>query len=367
MLYLGTASNHLGCPSIPLKSGSRRLKFSINAPIETYQAIRFDTNANATMNMDQAAVDIGESSDSAMTIMALPRELRDFIYEDLLSSKYPFDAYQIVDGVLDSLGPPTFTKPCSDSRATIRHDPATEDCRIVPYNEFRHKSGELPYKYPFPPRPSLSILQTPTRTRREALHILYQKSTLLFVLNHPSYPPLSSPLCSPVSSTQSQELISHFNNVEIFLDLVSIFYHSSWPPDEITAINLTMELIEKLGDTTSAATTCTLSTLYAYHNSTFETSFIPRLLDTGGNLCVFKKVVLRFGNRLRIAEGDYPGSSAELAAERLRCDEWALDIYGQLLKNAKFRCLGPCEKFYDSEGFYCVVYHPKHQVDAGSD
>ena len=347
-------------PKHPLESGSRRLNPSINAPIETYQAIRFDTNANATMDMDQAAVDIGKSSNSAMTIMALPRELRDFIYEDLLSTKYPFNEYQIVDGVLDSLGPPTFTKPCSDSRPTLRHDPATEDRRIEPYNEFRHKSGESLYKYPFPPRPSLSILETSTRIRREALNILYQKGTLLFVLNHPSYPPLSSPLSSPVSSTQSQELISHFNNVEIFLDLVSILYHSSWPEHETTAINLTMELIGQLGDSTSAATTCTVSTLYAYHNSTFETSFFSRLLHTAGNLCVFKKVVLRFGNRLRIAEGDYPISPTQLAAKRLKSDEWALDLYGQLLKDAKFRCLGPCEEFYDSEGFYCVVFHPKH-------
>lgn len=351
LLYLGIAFDRLRCPNIPLNSGSLRLNSLVNAPIKTYQAIRFNMNAYATIDIDRAAVEIDKSSNPAMTIMALPRELRDIIYEDLFSTQYPFDAYRILNGVPYFSKTPIFTKPCSDSRAT----PATGHSPFVPSREF------LLYKYPFPSPPSLDILETSTRVREEALHVLYRKGTLLFVLNNPRHPPLSSPFSSPVSSTQSQELITHFNNVEIFLDLLSIFNYSLWPGHEDDAINLTMELIERLGDSTSAASICTLSTYYAYDRDTLRNYLFKRLLETAGKLCVFKKVVLRFGNKFTTAEEDYTGSITALAAER----EWAVDIYRQLSKNEKLRCLGPCEESYDSEGFYCMVFHPRDYGDGG--
>ena len=284
--------------------------------------------------------------------MALSRELRDLIYEDLVGTKYRYDAYQILNGVPHFSEPPELSKPCSDSSATLCYDPAIGKPRFVLYSEFRHHSTEVLYDYPFPPRPSLSILQTSTTVREEALHALYRKGTLLFVLNHPSH--------STLSATQGHDLITHFNNVEIFLDLVSILNHSFNPVDEIRIIMLTMELIKRLGDTASAAGTCTLSTYYRLTRDTFETSFFHNLIETASKLCGFKKVVLRFGNSFRKAEEGYAGSSTELAAERFNDDEWAVHTYRKLLLHEKFWCLGPCKEGYDSEGFFCMVFYPRN-------
>ena len=299
-------------------------------------------NADATMSMD---------------IVALARELRDLIYENVVGTKYRFDTYQILNGVPHFSEPPTLYEPCGDSSRELFYDPAIGDLRIVPISEFRHESMEVLYEYPFPPRPSLSILQTSTRVREEALHVLYHKGTLLFVLNHPSH--------SGLSTMQSQDLMTHFNNVEIFLDLVAIFNHSFKPSHEARAIKFTMELIERLGDSASAASTCTLSTYYRYDNDTFETSFFDHLIDTASKLFVFRKVVLRFGNSSRTAEEDYAGSSTELAAERLDTDEWAVHTYREFLLNENFWCLGPCKEGYDSEGFFCMVFYPRNQLGRG--
>ena len=314
-------------------------------------------NATATMNMGRAAVDIDEPSKSAMTFMTLPRELRDLIYENLVGTKYRSDAYQILNGVPHFSEPPRLSEPSSDSSVIFCYDRAVGYYRVMPPNVFRHQSEEVLYKSPFPPRPSLLILQTSIRVREEALHVLYQTGTLLFVLSHPSH--------FSLLSTQSQELITHFNNVEIFLDLVSIFNHSLEPSDEIRAIRLTMELIERLGDSTSAASTCTLSTYYRLDRDTFETSYFDHLIDTASKLCVFKKVVLRFGNKFRTAEEDYPFPSTELAAKRFSDDEWVVHTYRKVLSNEKSWCLGPCEESYDSEGFYCMVFHPKNHGGGG--
>ena len=314
-------------------------------------------NGIATINMDRAVTDIDESSKSAMTLMALPRELRDLIYEDLVGTKYRFDTYQISNGVPHFSEPRTLSEPESDSTTTLCHDPAYPNWRYVLYSDLRHESGEVLYKYPFPPRPSLSILQTSTRVREEALHVLYQSGTLLFVLNHPFLASLSNP--------QRRNLTNYFNNVEIFLDLVSVFNDSFEPWDEILAINFTMELIRHLADSASAAGTCTFSIYYRFDRDTFETYFFLHLLKVAGKLCVFKKVVLRFGNKFRTAEEGYTGSSTKLAAERFSTDEWAVHTYRRLLRSENSRCLGPCEESYDSEGFYCMVFHPRNHEGGG--
>ena len=338
--------------------GDLALRSFISAITEPYQLTRLDMNGTATMNMDRTVTDIDEASKSAMALMALPRELRDLIYEDLVGTKYHLDTYQILNGVPHFSEPPTLSEPSSgsDSNAMFRYDPAIGNYRRVPFKVFRHQSGEVLYKYPFPPRPSLSILQTSIRVREEALHVLYQKGTLLFVLNHPSH--------DSFLSTKSHELITHFNNIEIFLDLVSIFNDSLSPSDEIRAIKLTMELIERHGDSVPAASTCTLSTYYRYDRDIFETYFFNRLLHAAGKLCVFKKVVLRFGNKYRRTE-NFLFSSTKLAAERFSTDEWAIHTYKRLLRSDKSSCLGPCEESYDSEGFYCMVFHPRDQSGGG--
>ena len=313
-------------------------------------------NANATMYMDRAAVDIDESSKSATTIMTLPPELRDFIYEGVVGTKYRFDAYQILNGLPHFSEPPILPETVSNSSTPSSYNPATGHLRFVTRGIYSYKSGEVLYKYPFPPRPCLSILQASTRVREEALQVLYQKGTLLFVLNHPFH--------SFLSSSQSQELIKHFNNFEIFLDLVSMFNHSLEPREEMRAIRVTMELIERIANSAGAAGTCTLSTYYRYDDDIFEICLFKYLLGTARKLCVFKKVVLRFGNRFKTAE-ESAGSSPELAAERTSADEWAVDIYKQFLTTEEFWCLGPCDQSYDSEGFYCMVFHPKDQPVRG--
>ena len=126
-----------------------------------------------------------------------------------------------------------------------------------------------------------------------------------------------------------------------------------------------MRLIERSANSVIEASTCTLSTYYRYDRDVFETTFFNHLLDAAGKLCVFKKVVLRFGNRFTTADKDYAGSSTELAAERASSDEWAVDIYRQFLTTEEFWCLGPCEQNYDSEGFYCMVFHPRGFVGGG--
>ena len=323
-------------------------------------------NANATMNMDQATVDIDESFKSALRIMTLPRELRDSIYEKLVSTKYPFDAYKIRNGEPHFSEPPTLSEARSNSSAPSSYDPAIGHLRSGTYGEFRHKAGEVPYKSPFPPRPSLSILEI-SEVREEALDALYQKGTLLFVLNHPSHSFLFETQNKDLKDVmeQSQDLIEHFNNVEIFLDLVSMFSDSIDLRDHIRATSVTMVLIEKFAKSAGTASTCTLSTYWRYDIDAIETTFFFLLRDNVGSLCVFKKVVLRFGNRFTGAE-DSAYSSTELAEVRSITDGWAVRTYREFLRQEKFRCLGPCEEFYDSEGFYCVVYHPKHQVDGGS-
>ena len=335
----------------------RTLNSFLSTLIKTYQAICFDMNANATTNMDRAAVDVDESSKSAMTIMTLPLELRDFIYEGVVGTKYRFDAYQIFNGVPLFSEPPTLSEPRNDLCAKLCYDPAIRDLRQVPYGECRQKSGEVLYRYPFPPLPSLSILRTSARVRKEALHVLYQKGTLLFVLNHPSH--------SVMFSLRSQGLIEHFNNVDIFLDLVSIYNHSLEPQHEMRAIGVAMRLIERSANSVGEARTCTLSTYHRYDRDVFETTFFEHVLDVAGKLCVFKKVVLRFGNRFTTAEKGYAGSSTELAARRSSTDKWAVSIYNRISRTKEFCCLGPCEQSYDSEGFYCMVFHPKDQPGRG--
>ena len=313
-------------------------------------------NANATMNMNRAAVDIDESSKSAMTIMTLPPELRDFIYEGVVGTKYRFRAYQISDGVPHFSEPPLSHETFSDSSTPSSNNPATGHLRFVNRGVYTYKSGEVPYKYPFPPRPSLSILQASTRVRQEALQVLYQKGTLLFVLNHPSQ--------SFRFNSQSHQLLKNFNNVEIFLDLASMFTHSPEAREEKRAIRVTMGLIKRTANSAGAASTCMLSTYYRYDNEIFESYFFMYLLGTAGKLRVFKKVVLRFGNRFKTAE-DHTRSSTELAAERASSDEWAVDIYKQISRTKEFSCLGPCKENYDSEGFYCLVYHPRDHAARG--
>ena len=324
-------------------------------------------NANTTLNMDQASVKINESSKSTLRIMTLPRELRDSIYEYLVGTKYRFDEYKIQNGEPHFSEPPTLSEARGDSSAPVSYDPAIGHSRFGTYGVFRHKAGEAPYKYPFPLRPSLSILEI-SEVREEALNVLYQKGTLLFVLNHRSHSFLFETQNQDLKDVmkQSQDLIKHFNNVEIFLDLASMFRDSLDQRDHIRATNVAMVLVKRFAESAGPASTCTLSTYWRYDIDAFERTFFLLLRDTVGNLCVFKKVVLRLWNRFTRAE-DFADSPTKLAAERSSTGDWAVRTYREFLREEKFRCLGPFEENFDSEGFYCVVFHPKHQVDAGSD
>ena len=308
-------------------------------------------NATATMDMGRAAVDIDEPSKSAMTFMALPRELRDVIYEDLVGTKYRFDTCQIVNGVPHFSEPPKLSEPESDSVKIIRYDTRIAGHRSVTLGELRHRSRGALYNYPFPPPPSLSLLQTSTRVRDEALDVIYRKGTLLFVLNHPSHAPLSTP--------QSHILIEHFNNVEIFLDLASIHNHSFYHTYDFRATNLTMQLIQRIADCTSMGGTCTLSTYHGLDSNKLRIYLFDHLICTAAELRVFKKVVLRFGNSLRITGEKL---STKLKAERYYSSSAAHCMYFDFLLEENVRCLGPCEQSYDYEGFFCMTFYPREQL-----
>lgn len=288
------------------------------------------------MDTNQAAVDIDEPSKPATTFMSLARELRDHIYEDLVDTKYRFDTYQILNGVPHFLEPPTLSEPNSDSERELR------------------RMKEVRYEYCFPPPASLSILRTSSKVRDEALQVIYRKGTLLFVLNHPSQ--------NPLSTTQSDILIKHFKNVEICLDQVSILTHSISFDEMIRARRKTTLLVHRLADCTSGGGTCTVTT---YHFLNPQWIMFCLMIQHFGALCVFKKVVLRFGHSLRITEDDFPGSSAELAAARYNTAKWTRPLYDKIALDDDIRCLGPCEKSYDSEGFFCMVFYPKNRVDEG--
>lgn len=313
----------------------------VDTPIRPYRPMRFSMDATAAKDTDRAAA---ESSKSATSLMAIARELRDHIYEDLVGTKYRFDTYQILIGVPHFSEPPTLSEPKSDSKETSPYDPRGS----MTFGEVRQRAKEICYRYPFPPPASLSILQTSTRMRDEALQVIFQTGTLLFVLNHPSQDPLST--------TQSDTLIEHFNNVEIFLDLVSIYSHSLSASDAIRAMKITVSLVQRLADRTSGGGTCTFTT---YHFLNPRWGAFRLLTQHVDELCVFKKVVLRFGNSLRITEEGFAGSSAELAAKRCASQEKERSLYDKLALQEHIRCLGPCEKNYDSEGFFCMVFYPK--------
>ena len=320
----------------------------VNTPNGPYRPIRFDMDAAAIMNTNQAAVDIDESSKPATTFLSLARELRDPIYEDLVGTKYRFDTYQILNGVPHFSEPPTLSEPKSDSEKLSPNES---------YGEVRQLYAEVLYKYPFPPPASFSILRTSSKVRDEALQVIYQKGTLLFVIDHPSQ--------DPVSTKQSNILMKHFNNVEIFLDLVSISNHSLSIQDTNRAMQVTMHLIQRLADYTSGGGTCTLSIYHFHPSSWLQFCFFEYLTLHAGELCIFKKVVLRFGDSSRITEEGFTGSSAELAAKRCDCQKLARSMYDRIALDEDIRCLGPCEKSYDSEGLFCMVFYPKNQFGGG--
>ena len=306
-------------------------------------------DATAIVNTNQAAVDIEASSKSAANFMALARELRDHIYEDLVGTKYRFDTYQILNGVLRFSIPPTLSKLKSDSE---KHP-----SRSISYGELRQQPGGDVYRYPFPPPASLSILRTSSKVRDEVLEIIYQKGTLLFVIDHPSQ--------DPVSTKQSDILIKHFNNVEIFLDLVSINNHSLSMQDMHRAMQVTMHLVQRLADYTMWGGTCTLSVHYYLPHSSFQFSFFDYLTLLAGELCVFKKVVLRFGESTQITEKGFTGSSNGIATSLCDCQKLPCSMYDRIALDKNVRCLGPYEKSYDREGFLCMVFYPKNQVAGG--
>ena len=318
--------------------------------IRPYRPIRFDMDATAIMNNNQAAADIDESSKSATTFMSLARELRDHIYEDLVGTKYRFDTYQILNGVPHFSEPPKLSEPRSDSEKISPDDPT----RAMTCGESRVGSKEVRYEHRFPPPASLSILRTSSKVRDEALQVVYRKGTLLFVLNHPSQ--------DPFSTTQSDVLIKHFNNVEICLDMVSIFSHSISATDAIRSRNITVSLVRRLADCTSEGGTCTFTT---YHFRDPRWKIIYPIIHDAGVLCVFKKVVLRFGHSLRITEDGFTGSSTELVAVRDDTPEGARSLYEKIALDKDIHCLGPCEKSYDSEGFFCMVFYPENQLGGG--
>ena len=308
------------------------------------------------MNTNQAAVDFDASSKSAANFMALARELRDHIYEDLVGTKYRFDTYQIMNGVLRFSIPPTLSEPKSDSEKVLSR---SSSC-----GELRRQPGGVVHRYPFPPPASLSILRTSSKVRDEVLEIIYQKGTLLFVIDH------LSP--DPVSTKQSDILIKHFNNVEIFLDLVSISNHSlsmqdqnCAMQDQNRAMQVTIHLVQRLADYTMWGGTCTLSIYHYLPHSSFQFCFFEYLTLHAGELCVFKKVVLRFGESWQIFEKGFMGSSAELAAKRCDCQKQPCTMYDRIALDKNIRCLGPCEKSYDHEGFFCMVFYPKDRVAGG--
>ena len=320
----------------------------VNTLIRPYRPIRFDMDATAIMNNNQAAADIDESSKSATTLMSLARELRDHIYEDLVGTKYRFDTYQILNGVPHFSEPPTLSEPKGDLDKVSLDDPMT-------YGEFRVRSKIVRYEYSFPPPASLSILRTSSKVRDEALQVIYRKGTLLFVLNHPSQDPLST--------ARSDILIKHFNNVEICLDMVSILSHSLSFDDMIRALQVTTHLVHRLADCTSGGGVCTFTTYHVLGPRWVGFCLVTQHI---GELCVFRKVVLRFGHSLRIAEDGFTGSSTELAAVRDDTPKWARSLYDNIASDKDIRCLGPCEKTYDSEGFFCMVFYPKNRADGGS-
>ena len=306
--------------------------------------MRLDMDATAAMDTNRAAIDIDHSSKSATSFMALARELRDHIYEDLVGTKYRFDKYQILNGVPHLSEPPTLSEPKGDSEKVSPDDPP----EFMTCGELRMRCKQVRYEYSFPPPASLSILQTSHRIRGEALQVIYRTGTLLFVLNHPSQDPLST--------LQSDILIEHFNRVEMFLDLVSIFSHSRSPRDAIAAMRITVSLIQRLADRTSTGGTCTITT---YHFLCHWWGVFRRLTQHVDALCVFKKVVLKFGSSLRITEEGFAGSSAGLVAKRRAPQEEQDSLYEKIALQEYIRCLGPCEKSYDSEGFFCMVFYPK--------
>lgn len=300
------------------------------------------------MDTTQAAVDSEHSSKSATNFMALARELRDYIYEDLVGTKYRFDTYRILDGV------PHFSEPPTLSDEEWSNDPIIDPWS---FEGLRRRAKDILYRYPFPPPASLSILRTSSKMRDEALQVIYQKGTLLFVLNHPSHDPLST--------TQNDVLINHFKNVEIFLDFVSIASHSPSFGEIIRAVQVTMQLVQRLVDCTSGGGTCTLSTYHFHPSRLLDFCLFDALTLHARELCVFKKVVMRFGHNLRITEEGFTGSSAELASRRWDSEKRARAFMDNIALNKDIRCLGPCEKSYDKEGFFCMVFHPKNQLGGG--
>ena len=75
---------------------------------------------------------------------------------------------------------------------------------------------------------------------------------------------------------------------------------------------------------------------------------------------------MRFGHNLRITEEGFTGSSAELASRRWDSEKRARSFMDNIAFNKDLRCLGPCEKSYDKEGFFCMVFHPKNQLGGGA-
>ena len=296
------------------------------------------------MNTNKAAVDIVESSKSVTTFMSLARELRDHIYEHLVGTKYRFDTYQVLNGVPHFSEPPTLSEVKSNSEKVSPDNPT----RPTTWDELRIQSKKVRYEYPFPPPASLSILRTSSKVRDEALQVMYRKGTLLFVLNHPSQ--------EPFSTMQSDVLIKHFNNVEICFDMWLIFSHSFSTMEANRSTKITASLVRRLADCTSGGGTCTF-TIHLFRK--YRWIHIYRAIHDAGALCVFKKVILR------ILSFGFRGSSTELAAVRNDTSTWAHALYDRIALLENISCLGPCEKRYDSEGLFCMVFYPKNRVDNG--
>ena len=245
--------------------------------------------------------------------------------------------------------PPTLSESKSDSE---KHP-----SRSIPCDELRRQPGEVVYRYPFPPPASLSILRTSSKVRDEVLEIIYQKGTLLFVIDHPSK--------DPASTKQSDILIKHFNNFEIFLDLDSIDDHSFSMQDMHRAMQVIRHLVQRLADYTMWGGTCTLSVHYCLPHSSFQTIFFDYLTLLAGELCVFKKVVLRFGESTQITEKGFTGSSNGIAKTLCYCQKLPCSMDDGIALDKNVRCLGPYEKSYDREGFLCMVFYPKNRVAGG--
>ncbi|MCJ1459736.1 hypothetical protein MMC28_010115 [Mycoblastus sanguinarius] len=246
------------------------------------------------------------------SLMSLPREIRDQIYDHLLCTTYSVDL-NFPNGAQEALEVPSVLPPCTFHNSEVS-------------SPVYHSSGKLG-------QTRFNLLQTSKDVGEEALAMLYERSTFLYLIASPGYDPVQP------------HFRNRMKNIEIHLSLTSS--QTRWGE---LKMKFGTTVIRSFVGTEIARNTCIIQIRHGYDVTLLLTSFLYALKGLTG----FRNVTLKFGQVYRYSVQDGEHGHYDVTVN----NRFSMPTYRIICRALRWS-LGSGEVYTDGEGYHCLDFHPR--------